>query len=91
MRKGQKKITPEDFVFAWQTSESMREVKKKTRLSETAIRLRAHFYKRHGVPLKKHFHGNDDAGVNWESLIHFAEKLISPSRKIKLTNTKGIS
>ena len=47
-------VPPKKFIHAWQTSDTIAEVSKKTGLSITAARQRGNLYrKKRGIPLKK--------------------------------------
>ena len=47
------KISPEDFVRAWQAADCMEAVRKATGLSYGAVNKRASEYRKHGVNLKR--------------------------------------
>jgi transposase len=46
------RVSPEDFVRAWQESQSLSEVARKTGLSISTVSARAQTYRRKGVRLK---------------------------------------
>ena len=46
------KVSPEDFIRAWQTSNNLNEVQEKLKMSYSAIASRANNYKKKGIPLK---------------------------------------
>ncbi len=47
------RLTPETFVTVWQTSESLDEFCKRTGMKRNSAAVRASFYRRKGVALKK--------------------------------------
>lgn len=47
------KVSPEDFVRAWQVADGMKAVMKITGLSYVAVTRRASEYRKHGVRLKR--------------------------------------
>ena len=50
------KVSPEDFVRAWQAADGMKAVMEITGLSYTAVTRRASEYRKHGVNLKRMHH-----------------------------------
>lgn len=47
------KISPEEFIHAWQTSDSLEEVCRKLDLNNGACHCRAYMYRRIGINLKE--------------------------------------
>lgn len=47
------RLTPAEFIQAWQTSETLAEVAEKTGLPKNNCYSRAGYYRTKGVPLKK--------------------------------------
>jgi hypothetical protein len=46
-------VTPEQFITAWQTSESADEVAEKLKMPKPIVHARASFYRQAGLKLKK--------------------------------------
>jgi hypothetical protein len=65
-----KRPTPKEFIQAWQTSSSVKEVATKLRMTVKAASARAIFYRKKGVALKKMHRGRK--GINWSELAEFA-------------------
>lgn len=75
-RKGNPKISPEQFIYIWQTSESVDEVQQKTGLTVEVIYSRSTSYRREGVPLKKFQRRSAKTNKrNWGALASYAESL----------------
>ncbi len=68
-----KKATPEEFIKAWQTSESTTEVAEKTGIDKRSVPARASFYRKCGIQLKKHFRGRPRLDI--ERLSKLADSL----------------
>lgn len=58
------KATPEDFVRAWQTSDSIKSVMEITGLSYTSVSRRVSDYRKKGINLKKMKHGRSSIDVD---------------------------
>ena len=58
------KVTPEDFVRAWQAADSVQAVIDATSLSYLAVTKRASDYRKKGVNLKKMTHGRRSIDVD---------------------------
>jgi hypothetical protein len=69
------RVTPRDFITAWQRSNSVAEVSRKTGLSKNAVRTRACRYRQLGVPLKQ-FPAIVVEPTDWDELAEFAESLL---------------
>lgn len=71
-----KTIGPEEFIKAWQTSDSLDDVVTKSGLDKKAVRSRGIYYRKRGVPLKKLVgpYRND-----WKALARYAEELVEES------------
>lgn len=73
-RKNTVKVSPEQFIYAWQTSESVDEVQQKTGLTVEVIYSRSTSYRREGVPLKKFPRRSAKANKrDWGALASYAE------------------
>jgi hypothetical protein len=62
-------VTPEEFILAWQTSETLEEVKAKTGMPGANCHTRANYYRRQGVTLKNLV---SQPKVNWMALADLA-------------------
>ena len=62
------RVSAEEFVRAWQTSNSMVEVAEKTGMSIVAVSSRVAMYRRKGVPLKPY----RIRKIDWEALASYA-------------------
>ena len=73
-----KRVSPESFIKAWQTSGSIEVVMKKTGMKFTAVRSRADSYRRKGVPLKKLYrHASySNKKLDWKKLTEYARSLL---------------
>ena len=49
---GSNMISPEEFIKAWQTSQSHNEVAKKTGLKVAGLTSKSVYYRKKGIPLK---------------------------------------
>jgi|TARA_A100001518_G_C1193444_1_gene38453 hypothetical protein len=67
-------ISAEDFITAWQTSESMPEFVEKTSMTPRGASVRASQYRKKGVPLKK-FVAVGSRRLDWSKLSSLAEEL----------------
>ena len=67
------KVTPHEFVKAWQTSTSVIEVAKKTNMKLGNVRSRASVYRKKGFPLRSMRRGRQ--AVDWNGLADYARKL----------------
>jgi len=67
-------VTPEAFVTAWQTSESIKQVVEKTGITEGSVRFRGSRYRKLGVGLKKF--GRATAKLDVETLNKLATDLV---------------
>ena len=66
--------TPEQFVRAWQTSNSPREVAEKLGMTPSSVSARATFYRvAKVVPLKLFRRGKK--GTDWQALAQLAKEL----------------
>jgi len=59
-------VTPEEFVLAWQESDTIDAVAERVGMNKMSVRQRAYSYRRKGVPLKSMRTGANK--VDWESL-----------------------
>ena len=59
-------VTPEEFVLAWQGSETLDEVADKLEMSRMSVRQRAYSYRQHRVPLKSM--RSSSRRVDWDAL-----------------------
>jgi len=64
------RIWPREFIETWQSSSTIREVRKKLGMSAGAVRLREQRYRERGVPLKELGYTE-----SWEWLAEHAKKL----------------
>ena len=69
----EKPVTAEEFIRAWQTSESVDEVAEKIKQDRQNIFSRAHFYRKNGVVLKSMKTGRPKN--DWKALRELAESL----------------
>ncbi len=67
------RITPREFIAAWQSSFSIAEVSKKTGIRKKAVRVRAYRYRQAGIPLKEF---PPVELPNWDELADFAASLV---------------
>ena len=70
-----KKLTPEEFVKVWQTSESIREVCDKTGLTNGGANSRALLYRKNGVPLKRFPRGGTVPRLDYKALAKLASSI----------------
>ena len=68
-------VTARDFVKAWQESSSIGEVASKVRAKKGACRVRAHRYRKMGVPLKD-FPVPQYATMSWSELAKYATDVL---------------
>lgn len=73
---GSAKITPEDFVIAWQGGSTIDEVADKLGMSRMSVRQRAYSYRRKGVPLKSM--RSSTRKVDWGALRDLAVSTTPP-------------
>ena len=73
------KITPEEFIKVWQTSDTLDDVVAKTGIDKKVIRSRGIYYVKKGVPLKKlvHPYKND-----WEALAKYAAEFVEETIEV---------
>jgi len=67
------RVTPREFIEAWQSSSSIAEVSKKTGIRKKAVRVRSYRYRKLGIPLK------DFPAVewpDWDELAGYAKSLL---------------
>jgi hypothetical protein len=69
-------LTPQQFIKAWQESESVAEVAQSIKRSKNACRVRAYRYRLKGVPLKE-FPPVELEAIDWDELATYAESLVS--------------
>lgn len=73
-----KRISPEDFVRIWQTSETFAEVLKRTGMKGNSCSVRAQHYRKKGIALRK-FHGcGQGRKINYAALAALADELVAP-------------
>jgi len=60
------KVNPQEFVLAWQESDTIDDVAERLGMNKMSVRQRAYSYRRKGVPLKSMRTGANK--VDWESL-----------------------
>ncbi len=75
MNTPEKRVTPEDFIRIWQTSNSTKEVSEKVGIDRSAVRVRVDFYRKRGIPLKKYKNARES--LNIEALTKLAKSLSS--------------
>jgi hypothetical protein len=68
------RVTPRQFIKVWQESDSVREVATKLRIKKNACRVRAHRYRKLGVPLKEHPPVEIEV-IDWSELAQYAAEL----------------
>jgi hypothetical protein len=70
-------VSPREFIRVWQQSNSVAEVAQKVRRNKSACRVRAHRYRRRGVPLKEFpapvYMTTEEF---WDDLIQYAASLL---------------
>jgi hypothetical protein len=69
------KVTPRVFIKIWQESGTVAEVAQKTRIKKNACRVRAHRYRKLGVPLKV-FPPVEYEPTDWKELADYAAQLL---------------
>jgi hypothetical protein len=69
-------VSPQKFIEAWQTSNSVAEVASKLRMKKNQVRVRACRYRQRGVPLKE-FPPVPLPVVDWEGLSQYAAELVA--------------
>ena len=62
----QRRISAEEFVIAWQKSDSLEDVAEVLGMTRMAVRQRAYAYRKHDIPLKSMRTGG--RSVDWDSL-----------------------
>lgn len=67
-------VSPEEFVRAWQTSDSLAQVAERTGLKLETARARGRRFRKRGIPLKR-FGGQGRPATDWEALKKLAEEL----------------
>jgi len=73
MRRNHHNVDARTFIQAWQTSNTVGEVIRKTGLLEATARQRASNYRKRGIPLRRMNRGRPR--VDWEALAQFARDL----------------
>jgi len=68
--------TPKEFITAWQTSTTVAEVAAKLRMRKGPIRVRAHRYRKRGIPLKQYV-PLELPVVDWAGLAEYAVSLVA--------------
>lgn len=81
MNTNDQKVTPEEFIKAWQTSSSVAEVAEKTKLTAKKVYNRRNSYKKKGVPLKDF--KRTAIKTNWAELAKLAKSLLPEPEKPK--------
>ena len=66
------RVTPREFIEVWQSSTSVAEVAKKIVSRKKTVRVRAHRYRKLGIPLKKF---PPVELPNWDALAGYAASL----------------
>lgn len=69
------RATAQEFIKAWQSSNSVAEVAKKIRCRTQAARLRGMRYRRMGIPLK-----DFPPMPGWDELAEYAKSLLAKSQ-----------
>ena len=74
------KVSPEEFITAWQQSRTLSEVARKlglpnTQAKRTALNSRAANYRKKGVALKK-FTARERQGHDWKYLAYLADEAL---------------
>jgi len=67
------RATPEEFIAAWQSSNSVAEVAKKIGSRKKTVRTRAYRYRQSGIPLKEF---PPVELPDWDELAEYAESLL---------------
>ena len=73
MSKKSYRVSAEEFIFAWQTSDNISEVAAKTGMPSGSVRVRGHNYKKKGIPLKKI---TREKTKDWKALATYAKKVL---------------
>src|SRR5688500_245504 len=71
------RVTPRQFIQAWQQSTSVAEVAAKVGRKKNACRVRAYRYRQLGVPLKE-FPPVEVELPDWDELAQYAASLLPP-------------
>lgn len=66
------KPTPKEFIAAWQSSSSVKEVAEKLGMKPKTASSRASFYKSKGIPLKRMSGGR---AIDWDEMKEYAQSL----------------
>lgn len=74
---GATRVNPQEFVLAWQESETIDDVAERLGMNKMSVRQRAYSYRRKGVPLKSMRTGANK--VDWESLVALANASAPPT------------
>jgi hypothetical protein len=72
-------VTPRQFIQVWQNASTLAEVSSKLRCKKNACRVRAHRYRKNGVPLKA-FPPVIVEPINWDELAQYARELAPDGR-----------
>lgn len=70
-------VTPSEFVVAWQTSRTTREVSEKLGMPPANVRTRASLYRKRGIRLKKYQPPNQGRHLDIDALNALADKYAS--------------
>ncbi len=67
------RVTPREFIEAWQSSASVAEVAKKTGMRKKTVRVREYRYRKAGIPLKQF---EPVELPDWDELADYAASLV---------------
>ena len=73
-RSAAARVSPREFIKAWQESDSVAEVAQKVRGKKNAVRVRACRYRKLGIPLRE-FPPQVVEPTDWEELARYAAEL----------------
>jgi hypothetical protein len=66
-------LSAKEFIYAWQNSDSIKEVCKRTGLKDGTVRTRAYNYRNKGIPLKQLTSGSTR---DWDELASYAKEVL---------------
>jgi 23S rRNA maturation mini-RNase III len=77
MSQQEPRVSANDFVMAWQQSESIEEVMGRLKMTKTQVYQRARNYKMKNVPLKEFSVAKRKSRLDLEALRNLAEQCLS--------------
>jgi hypothetical protein len=73
-------VREKEFIRAWQQSRSVAEVATKVRMNKNACRVRAHRYRKMGIPLKR-FPPIEYEPLDLDALAQYAWEMLPPAER----------